>query len=117
MKTLFIVLFSIILFSCTKENEINMLPSISVTYDSTSPYNDNERTFIANVKNVDGVDSIIYIWVVNSVDTTWTNMRTVSFLPKTNVNKYVVECTAIIYDKSPYFYKLTLYSYTILYIQ
>jgi hypothetical protein len=119
MKTLLIILFSIILFSCTKEQE-DLSPSISVTYDTSNPYGfdyGNFRRFFVKVENVNGADSILYVWVVNSTDTTWTNMNHIEFIPYKTTTKYIVECTAIIYDKNPYLYKLTLSNYTILYIQ
>lgn len=114
-----VILLPIILFSCTKEQE-DLSPSISVTYDTSNPYGFNYgdfRRFNAKVENVNGADSILYVWVVNTTDTTWTNMNHLEFIPQKTINKYVVECTAVIYDKNPYLYKLTLSSYTILYTQ
>ncbi len=117
MKNILFTILSIILFSCTKEKEIELVPSISVTYDSSKPYHDNFRTFIAKTENTGNVDSISYIWVINVTDTIYSNINNIDILPKTGINKYIVECNAIFYYNNPYFYKLTLSSYTILYIQ
>jgi len=41
-------------------------------------------------------------------------MNHLEFLPKENINIYVVECTAEIHDKDSYFYQMKFSNFTIL---